>query len=305
MPHVTPVAIQKRTVAGPPGDSMSERVKPPGSEWLFAKLYYVEAWLEELMVDHVLPFAEFAVNSGRAEAWFFVNYADPERHIRLRFRGRPDVLIRELMPEASAWGAELTEAGVCLRVAFDTYQREIVRYGGAKGMAVAELVFAADSIASAELLRIARHADLDRVPLAVLSVDSFLGAIGLDEKSRLAWCQENVRRSQTGGEDYRNRKRSLREALVRGTLPTDPSVAREVAMTLRARHQRLAELRQELDALVENREVAKNANELAVSFVHMHLNRFLVGSTITEREILELLLRTRVGLNTGARRARR
>ena len=97
-------------------------------------------------------FANFARAAGLAEAWFFVRYADPYPHLRLRFRGDPAVLTERLMPEVTRWAGTLIRDTLCERFAFETYEREVERYGGDEGMTVAEEIFAVDSDTAAQLL---------------------------------------------------------------------------------------------------------------------------------------------------------
>src|SRR4029079_14096276 len=134
-------------------------------------------------------FCQFATGGGLADRWFFLRYSDPDPHLRLRFGGVPARLVTELFPKLCEWTRELVAAGSCLRVGFDTYEREIERYGGLAAMQAAEAVFAADSAAVVEHLRLARG-DLgafDRTALAVLSIDELLASLGLDAARRLEW----------------------------------------------------------------------------------------------------------------------
>src|SRR5262249_32942808 len=85
----------------------SNRLRPPGSEWLFVKLYGPRLFEEDLVAGPVHDFAEEVCTAGLADAWFFIRYSAPDPHIRLRFRGAPERLARQLLPRVCAWGAEL------------------------------------------------------------------------------------------------------------------------------------------------------------------------------------------------------
>ena len=65
---------------------------PPGSEWLFAKLYCPRNFEDDVICESMLTFADNATASGLADSWFYVRYSDPDAHIRLRFHGSPDRL---------------------------------------------------------------------------------------------------------------------------------------------------------------------------------------------------------------------
>ncbi len=46
----------------------------------------------ELLTGPVAELCEEALATGEAASWFFIRYADPDPHLRLRFRGDPDRL---------------------------------------------------------------------------------------------------------------------------------------------------------------------------------------------------------------------
>ena len=65
------------------------RVRPPGSDWLYAKVY---AGGTSTISSSAGPSGELvreALVSGLADDWFFVRYRDERSHLRVRFRGEP------------------------------------------------------------------------------------------------------------------------------------------------------------------------------------------------------------------------
>jgi thiopeptide-type bacteriocin biosynthesis protein len=166
----------------------NERLRPPGSDWLFVKLYGPRDGEDELLAGPIRDFGQFATSSGLAERWFFVRYRDLDPHLRLRFGGEPGQLLGELLPRVCALAQDLIDDGTCLRVSFDTYEREIERYGGRAAIATSESIFAVDSEAVAELLQLARGSlpAIDRTTLTVLSVDALLEGLGLGASRQLA-----------------------------------------------------------------------------------------------------------------------
>ena len=126
-------------------------LRPPGSDWLFVKLYCPPDSETELLSGPVRAFARDVAGEGFAD-WFFIRYSDPRRHIRLRFRGEPARLLADLLPRVTAWATDLIRSGVCERFSIDTYDRELDRFGGSHGLAAAEDFFCADSAAVGDLL---------------------------------------------------------------------------------------------------------------------------------------------------------
>src|SRR5437879_4076445 len=120
-------------------------MRPPGSEWLFLKLYCGADLHHDLIAGPIRDFARRLLQPELASSWFVLRYADPDAHLRLRFCCAPPERRIRLYNAACDWGSQLIRSGFSLRFAFDTYDREIERYGGELGMEVAEKIFAVDS----------------------------------------------------------------------------------------------------------------------------------------------------------------
>jgi hypothetical protein len=133
-----------------------ERRFPPGSEWLYAKLYAGPATLDQVLSDVVRPVVESVMRAGAADRWFFSRYCDPHWHLRLRFHGEPVHLQQVVLPVLQAATAALLTDGRLWRLQFDTYEREVERYGGPQGIELAERFFQVDSEAVLALVTLTR-----------------------------------------------------------------------------------------------------------------------------------------------------
>jgi class I lanthipeptide synthase len=278
-------------------EAAGERLRPPGSEWLFLKLYCIRTLEEDLIIDHIRRFATGILASGLARQWFFLRYSDPDPHIRVRFLGQPDAVARELMPSISSWAAELMARGSCLRFSFDTYDREFERYGGPSGMIVAESIFHVDSHTTAALLHLGQSKtfSMDRTMLAVLTVDTLLAGLGVEERSRLDWYSKQLSSRRDASMEYRNRKAVLRPLLSDAErLKMEPS-GEALSVILRSFHEDLQPLGRHLSMLANRGALSRSIELLYGSLVHLHLNRLGIETT-GEREILGLLWRVRRGL---------
>ncbi|MBK9035332.1 MAG: lantibiotic dehydratase [Myxococcales bacterium] len=87
------------TAIAPPlrRDSGARRFAP-GSRWLYAKLYGGVTTADRVLREAVAPVVRAALASGAARRWFFIRYADPQPHLRLRLDGAPDRLLAEVLP---------------------------------------------------------------------------------------------------------------------------------------------------------------------------------------------------------------
>jgi thiopeptide-type bacteriocin biosynthesis protein len=119
------------------------RTRTPGSEWCYLKLYANDREFRSEIAPRLLAFGEEATAAGLAAGWFYVLYADPDQHVRVRLRsGGDDAALRA---SALAFAEELVRAGVVTRYALATYERELERYGGADGIGLCERLFHLDS----------------------------------------------------------------------------------------------------------------------------------------------------------------
>jgi thiopeptide-type bacteriocin biosynthesis protein len=294
-----PMSRPPRVVASAPVmASSTDRLRPPGSDWLFAKLYCPRPLEDDLLIGPVAELCEEILASGAAEDWFFIRYADPDFHIRLRFRGDPEHLVGRVVPQLCSSANRLIREGACSRLCFDTYERELERYGGVAGTAVAEAIFGADSRAVVDMLRLSRSGllELEMTTLAVLSVDDLLAGLGASEADRLAWYREHISSGSGAGQEYRRLKATLRPLL------GDPEYLRiqpggdALARVLASRRYELAGPCGELHSLAETGGLSQTKMALFSSYVHLHCNRLLSGDRALEEQVLGLLKRTRYGL---------
>lgn len=273
-----------------------DRQRGPGTEWLFAKLYHPPALEEDLLVGHVADFVCEALRDDLVARWFFIRYSDPDRHLRVRFNGRPEALVEKLIPRLCTWANALVEKGVCTRFALDTYDRELERFGGHAGNELAESAFTADSNSALELLQLLREfePELNRTSIAVASLDGLLAALGLDEAGRLAWCRKHVRSRHESSAEYRDHKQRLRTLV--GGQDASPA-ASSLRTILSEREQTLAPIAAAFRHLALDSRLDRELDDVYSSLVHLHCNRLGGINQAWEQLVFGLLLRTREGLD--------
>jgi lantibiotic biosynthesis protein len=277
----------------------TDRLQLPGSDWLFAKLYGPRAFQDDLLTGAVLDFCRTVTTCGPADSWFFIRYSDPDPHVRLRFHGVPMRLLEDLVPRLCAWAVDLVGDGLLTRLCFDTYEREVERFGGPTGVALSEAVFHADSVAAVEMLRLSSAGllGLDMGSLAMLSIDDLLAALGLHEADRVTWYRERVSSRTLAGEEYRRRKTELRRLLGDAEQLWERPGGDALSRVLAERRNKLAPLARQLDSLASAGALSQAKSTLLRSYVHLHCNRLLGGGRLDEETILALLSRTRYGLS--------
>jgi lantibiotic biosynthesis protein len=274
---------------------------PPGSEWLYAKLYTGTGTADQLLNHAVAPLVRSSLFSGAADAWFFIRYADPDWHLRLRLRGEPGRLHAEVLPALEAAAAPLLETGQLSRLQLDTYEREVERYGGDRGIELAEEAFAADSDAVITIMGpLSGDAGLDlRWRLAMCGIDLLFEDLGLtlqEKRAAVLRMRDGFGREFGIGGNFRNwvsqryrAERARLEALLEpGHDPPQPLAAGLDA--LRRRSVRLAPVAAELRQLDEAGRLSATISDIAMAYAHMHANRLLRSAQRAQELVLYELL---------------
>jgi thiopeptide-type bacteriocin biosynthesis protein len=147
----------------------------PGDKWLYLKLYTGYKTADNLLIN-VLPYITNKLNSAKIlYKWFFIRYSDPHFHLRLRFCFDSNENIPFALININQAVNDYVEQGLIWKVQYDTYQRELERYGYTT-MDDAEDIFYADSIAIINILKEIddEFSEEKRWLIALKLIDSFL-----------------------------------------------------------------------------------------------------------------------------------
>ncbi len=259
----TPRAVTSNGARLPVMDLAQNRERGPGSDWVYLKLYGGQKRADELLRSEVPALVERLKNGGRLVNWFFVRFADPLPHVRLRFHFSDVETAQHELTAMFSWAAQLLAEAKIDRYAADTYVPELERYGGAQAMLAVERLFSIDSDAAlAALARTPRDVD-ERCVAAVLAFDPFARVAGDDATA------DNGKQPKLDANDRANIKRLER---LLGNLSMAPLDA-------------------ELEACAKHIAALSSAGRLTVSpadiwssVFHMHCNRFGVG-VVDERRV--------------------
>lgn len=188
----TGVAARDDRTGGPvpqPGDGTSSRrweswhlflAAPQGTSW--------QEVADRVLTDEVAPLLARWDAEGRVERHFFIRYSELGHHLRLRLQivpGQEEGLRRDLFETFGCGALEEDDAGPlhpsshCLvsHLRPIVYEPEWVRYGGGRGVELAEEVFHASSELTFELLQGSAAADHEaRSAQAVLAMTVLLRA---------------------------------------------------------------------------------------------------------------------------------
>jgi thiopeptide-type bacteriocin biosynthesis protein len=271
-----------------------DRLFPPGSEWIYLKLYCGSVLQDDLLVGPVPDLIHRLLGRELLQQWFFIRYADPDSHLRLRFRCRSPEPRLTLFSELCEWATTLLDDGLCSRIAFDTYDREIERYGGLEAISLAEQIFHVDAEAALEYLALLQQCRaIAPQDFVVATMDNLLSGLTTHEADMTRWLRTRHGDKRSSGSEYRKRQATLWSYLTRRDNPSASTLPPPMQDSLARTRQKLRPLGAALSEL-ESRSLLQHPMEnLLSSFAHVHFNRLLGMDAELERLTLSLLHRTR------------
>jgi lantibiotic biosynthesis protein len=267
---------------------------PPGSEWLYYKLYGGAQATETVLTEALAPLTQELRQEKLIDQWFFIRYQDPDTHIRLRLHLPAPEKIGEVMTRVYQYLQPYQESGLIWKTQTCTYQRETGRYGPS-AIQWAEQLFFADSLAVADYLARGREeAEEDRRWIwGLAAIDQLLTCFhyGLEDKLKIiAGLKDRFGREFKLDKDLQlamNQKyRYYRSAIRQGfdtwrgdtASPEAPYQAESLAL--------LESVARQLRALAGQDQLEVPLADLVASFIHMHVNRLIPA----QARLHELLL---------------
>jgi len=250
-----------------------------GSEWTYLKLYGGGALLDDCLTAAIPTVIRPAVRAGEVARWFFLRFSDPYHHLRIRLNGTASVLQSRVNPALTEFFADWLQRGRIWKIQFDTYDRELERYGGLRATEISEEIFCADSEAVVSILEhLEGDAGLEeRWRVAAVGIDTLLADFGGD----LGWRRAHMEKCRSmfhaefqvdtaGKRQLSERFRAVRSALEQYLDGSGGQWLREVFARRSAAVRPLVGQLRELDAAGA---LHVGWEDLISSHLHMHVNR--------------------------------
>ena len=136
----------------------------------------------DMMNAWLIEAADF-LSESRYENWFFIRYADPHPHLRLRIFAEQDKLA-QLLPNWASITQRWIQSGLLQSYTVVPYQREFERWGGIDGIQLCEDIFCVDSRAVVYTLKHIPLLPLNLRQWGALCTDLFLTTVGLSVAER-------------------------------------------------------------------------------------------------------------------------
>lgn len=252
----------------------------PGSDWLYFEIYCHPMRSDQLLLGKILTFVK--ASKSKVNKWFFIRYADPHPHIRLRLQLKDPGLAHSLTAELNTLMASECAAGLVSDIQIKTYVRETERYGTGR-IDLAEHFFFLDSKLALSTLNRAKT-DLRQYSLVLANMDrltalflpdiseriDFVRAIASNFTSELGISQENFK---VLNQNFKS-------------LEQDPTRGDKLLKSKYSRYEKV------FLKLISQCKHKTERNNLAADLIHMHVNRnFHSAQRLHEATLFHYLLK--------------
>ncbi|OBV38401.1 lantibiotic dehydratase [Janthinobacterium psychrotolerans] len=282
MAPATPHAVEPAQISSLPARAQTRNaVYPPGSAWTYFKLYCGPLEADDLLLGVVAPVLEAAEREGLIDRWFYIRYADPKTHLRVRFHAAVAANRAQVMQRMSAALQPAIDNQSCNKVVIDTYEQETLRYGGRQAAPLAEQLFALDTALVTRALAQAQRelAPHERWLIALLGIEAWLQAFALEPAEALSLMEHmsvsfksefSIRAPQKIqlGAKYRSYRKQIEAYFFGGAQHQFASLAQQLVQQARTS---AAQLR----AWSEQGELTATLQDIIGSLIHMHCNRVI------------------------------
>ncbi|PWS26107.1 hypothetical protein DHW03_15015 [Pedobacter yonginense] len=100
----------------------------PGSEWVYYKIYTGAKTASQLLYKTIFPLIKQLLKENLIKQWFFIRYADPKRHLRLRLLLNDEKSLGLVFSKIYKKLNYYLKNSIITNLQVDTYTREIERY---------------------------------------------------------------------------------------------------------------------------------------------------------------------------------
>ncbi|MDR3218975.1 MAG: thiopeptide-type bacteriocin biosynthesis protein [Dysgonamonadaceae bacterium] len=254
----------------------------PGSKWLYLKIYCGVKTADNLLIKELFYAVKEMKKQQLIDKWFFIRYADPDAHLRIRFLLKNEQQTGEVLNLFYKRMHGLLNENQLWKIQTDTYNRELERYGESL-IEEAESVFYIDSESTLSILKILANYGNEnyRWMIALKLVDSLLAdfSLTLQEKQQLmeavsASFKMEFRFNEHNAKQFNTkfRENKLRiESVLNNTINDENFIC--LYHPLKNRSKRLIPVIEPIKAKLSKKNQPVRLEDLLKSYIHMMINR--------------------------------
>lgn len=164
---------------------VNNRKFSPGSDWLYIKIYTGIKTADIILQEVIHPLTEYFLLQKYILKWFFIRYNDPEAHLRIRFKVTRKELFVEIGNVLNQELQKYLDSGEISNISFDTYVREVERYGD-RNIEDAETLF---HINSKLTLHFLNYEDEEKIVFSLFYINEILDRLNISDWEKLEWMK--------------------------------------------------------------------------------------------------------------------
>jgi thiopeptide-type bacteriocin biosynthesis protein len=274
-----------------------------GSEWLYYKIYCGVKTADTILTEVINPLTEQLIKEKLIDSWFFIRYADPELHLRVRFHFTDLKHIGTVIGLFQNSIKEYEQNGLIWKTQTDTYQREIERYGE-NTMLLGEQIFHYDSKCIVDMLEMIDGDEGEEIRwlFAIRSVHELLSNFNYSFEQKRDLLEDlktgfaiefnmNKDLKMQIDKKFRTYRKSIADIL--DTKNDETSELQPFFELLNKKSISIKPIVNQILELNQNNKLPLSLNDLLASYIHMLLNRlFKNKQRLHEMVIYDFLWRT-------------
>ena len=267
-----------------------------GDEWLYYKFYTGPKTADVILTEMIKPITEEFLSHQIIDHWFFIRYADPQLHTRIRFHVNDPKNIAPIIQAIRSHSTPYIEKNLVWKIQLDTYQREVERYG-INSMDLSEKWFFYDSKMIVDMLALIEGDEGERIRwlFGLRAVDTMLDDFGFDMEGKFDLV--TILRENFGREHGMNRNlkgqmekkfRSDR-AVINELMDRNNDQVSEMLPLFQFLAQKSTAVKpiaEQILTLSKNNRLGMPLNDLMSSYSHMMVNRLFKSKQRTHEMVL-------------------
>jgi len=254
-----------------------------GDSWLYYKIYTGPKTSDKVLTEIIKPVSEQFIAKNFIDKWFFIRYADPKHHIRVRFHYKKPEYVANIINGLYPYFKKFIDQDLIWKLQIDTYQREIERYG-ANTMELAESLFYFDSKMIVDFIDMieGREGEELRWLFSLRAIDSLLNSFKYtdEEKKNLLIILSTSYRSEFDTSKYLGKqlndkfrtKRKKIESFMAFKKDNDLNYA-SILNVLEEKEKNTINVVSKIFKLNKENNLQVELNNLLGSYIHMLMNR--------------------------------
>lgn len=273
----------------------NERVVTPGFlDWWYLKIYCESQNADFYLCDIILPWCEKNISQGNIIQFFFIRYADPKFHIRLRIKLSGNHYMDVIEP----WIRDMKNMTGISNISIQSYEREFERYGGSLSYHFVEDYFHQESLLILYLLK-NKISDEYNEEIAVMNNICILNCFLPELDEQIEFFENSYTELNNLKKQYKPYTKKIillidninNHLYLKKVLSEDEKPFDELKTLFELWEEKLKLYVENLRKYDEEDKLTNNLEDILRSILHMHCNRFK-GDTTWEKRILEFTYRS-------------